>query len=97
MRDAGRYEAGGAWDEAVADLLLPNASPAEYVGAAAEATTICNRCHGTGTYAWGGTVNGKPVHTGDCFRCEGKGVQDQDDYRRCIAYDRHAIRRACGF
>jgi hypothetical protein len=100
MRDAGRYEAGKAWDEAVQKLLDQvegDPTPDDFLWAARTARTECNRCHGTGTYSWGGTINGKPVHTGDCYRCEGHGTQGQDDYHRCRTYDRHAIRRACGF
>jgi hypothetical protein len=37
------------------------------------------------------------VHSGPCYRCEGKGRQDQDDFCRNRTYDRHAIRRALGF
>lgn len=52
----------------------------------------CDRCRGTGVYAWGGTVNGKPVHTGECFRCGGKGEQDAHDRKRNHNYDRYGIR-----
>lgn len=37
----------------------------------------CGRCGGSGIYAYGGVVNGKPVG-GTCFRCKGKG--------RCTRY-----------
>ena len=33
----------------------------------------CWRCGGTGRYAWGAIVNGKPTHEGDCYRCVGGG------------------------
>jgi hypothetical protein len=70
--------------------------PMEYVESARAAVTCCDKCHGTGEYQWGGTINGKPVHTGVCYRCEGKGHQNQDDYRRNYVHTCHAIRRACG-
>lgn len=34
---------------------------------------VCWRCNGTGEYKWGGSVNGKPVHVGPCFKCIGGG------------------------
>ena len=33
----------------------------------------CYRCGGSGTYSWGGTVNGVPVHSGQCYACQGGG------------------------
>lgn len=52
----------------------------------------CDRCSGSGVYVWGGTVNGKPVREGECFRCHGKGHQDATDRKRNQNYDRYGIR-----
>jgi DnaJ-class molecular chaperone len=71
------------------------AAPTDYIAAAEQVTCKCDRCQGTGEYRWGGTINGKPVHTGTCFCCEGKGRMDQDDFRRNWAYIRWAIVQAC--
>ena len=50
----------------------------------------CDRCHGTGTYTWGGTVNGIPAHQGVCYHCEGKGYQTPADVKRCKNYWKYA-------
>jgi len=36
---------------------------------------------------WGAIVNGQPTHSGTCFRCGGKGWQDESDKRRNWGYD----------
>jgi hypothetical protein len=69
-------------------------SPLDWAEAALHATTPCHRCHGTGTYCWGGNVNGKPAHSGTCYQCEGKGRQDQDDFRRNYGHILFSISRA---
>lgn len=33
----------------------------------------CSRCNGTGVYTWGAYVNGKPTHSGQCYKCVGGG------------------------
>jgi len=77
--------------------LLPNsadADPKDWVRAAAHAMFRCGRCAGTGAFITG-TVNGKPTGPGGiCFRCEGKGVQDDADRRRNYGYDNHAAAHA---
>lgn len=78
--------------KAIAKKSVP--TPEQWLEAAQKATVPCDRCNGTGQYAWGGSINGKPVHTGQCFRCTGKGRQDQEDFCRNMVYDRHAISRA---
>ena len=75
---------------------LSAARPSEWLKGAEQATVKCPKCHGTGRYSWGGTVNGKPVKTGSCFACEEKGRQDMDDFFRNRAYWRRAIARAAG-
>ena len=31
----------------------------------------CDRCGGTGTYVWGGMINGNPQYAGVCYKCGG--------------------------
>ncbi len=71
--------------------------PADWIVAVKRVVVPCTRCACTGTYCWGGTVNNVPVHSAECARCAGKGKLTFDDMRRGIAYDNHAIVRACGF
>ena len=75
------------FDEEVAKACPTSAQ--EFVKAARKAKVVCNRCRGTGTYVWGAVVNGVPSHSGPCFRCKGKGYQDQADARRNFGYDMH--------
>ena len=35
----------------------------------------CDRCGGSGIYTWGGTINGRPMYAGTCFRCGGSGKE----------------------
>jgi hypothetical protein len=79
------------WMEAVTALLPDDPTPQDWVWAAEIAITKCDRCSGTGRYSWGASVNGKMTHSGPCFRCEGKGHHNQDDYKRNWAYDRYAV------
>jgi len=67
---------------------------ADWIMAVVSTKCKCERCGGTGTYCWGGTVNGVPVHSADCARCAGKGKLTFDDMRRGRAYDKYAISRA---
>jgi DnaJ-class molecular chaperone len=53
----------------------------------------CPKCRGTGLYCWGGTINGKPVHSGPCHSCNGTGKQDKAQIARNQAYNRHKINR----
>jgi hypothetical protein len=52
----------------------------------------CERCSGKGSYSWGTVTNGVPAHTGECFRCKGKGFQTPADRRRNRYYDNHVMR-----
>ena len=84
--------------QAVVDKQLSAATPTtplEWIAAIKAITVKCERCRGSGVYTWGGTVNGRPIHTGECFRCGGKGWQGVADFRRNYGYDNHAIRAAC--
>lgn len=95
LRDSAVYAMGREeFDSILNASIRAGATPEEYLAVAAGVTCECERCQGTGRYSWGASVNGKMSHTGDCFRCSGKGYQDQDDFRRNRAYDRHAIARA---
>lgn len=64
------------------DLAIPADKPGQ-----------CPKCRGTGEYAWGGTVNGKAVHSGKCHSCNGTGRQDRRQIMRNLAYNRHKIAR----
>lgn len=77
------------WMAEVRKLAGPDATPEKWLEAARKATTKCDHCSGTGIYSWGACVNGKMTHSGTCFRCEGKGRQGQDDYKRNQVYDNH--------
>ena len=38
------------------------------------ARVMCDRCsNGSGVYTWGGTINGRPMYAGTCFKCGGAG------------------------
>ena len=66
------------------DLSQPNDKPG-----------TCGKCHGTGVYSWGGTINGKPRPgcSGPCHSCGGTGHQTAADIKRDEAYNRHKISR----
>lgn len=59
----------------------------------AEKPGKCPKCRGTGVYSWGGTVNGKPMHTGTCFSCKGTGKQSAKQIAGNHTYNRHKIAR----
>ena len=44
--------------------------------------SVCGQCSGTGTFEWGGSVNGVPRKQGVCYACQGKGVQSSKDVKR---------------
>ena len=56
------------------------------------ATQTCYKCGGSGEYRWGGSVNGKPVHSGKCFRCDGTGTITAKKERGNRYYDNHVMR-----
>ena len=69
-------------------------TPEEWVKAAKAALFLCRRCAGTGAYITG-MLNGQPTGPGGrCFRCEGKGVQNDTDVLRNRAYDEYAANKA---
>lgn len=57
----------------------------------ADAPGKCPKCRGTGVYAWGAVVNGKPEKTGRCFSCRGTGRQNSRQIRTNHAYNRFKI------
>jgi len=92
-REAARYGIDANDIDDCLDRADPQ-TPAEWVVAIRTARGICPKCHGSGSYSWGACINGKMSHSGECFRCEGKGHVDVSDCRRNRGYDGHAIRRA---
>jgi DnaJ-class molecular chaperone len=76
------------------EIAPRDATPGDWVKAARSATFECDRCHGSGEYLWGACVNGRMTNRGVCFRCEGKGVQNQDDFRRNYGSDMNMFRKA---
>lgn len=72
--------------------LLP--TPENFVLAAESVTFPCRRCSGTGkfvTYVENGIPKGPG---GDCFRCNGRGYQDDADARRNFGADCAQLSRA---
>jgi hypothetical protein len=47
----------------------------ELASAIKPAAGSCTRCGGSGTYVWGGSINGVPMYSGTCYRCGGCGVE----------------------
>lgn len=62
------------------DFAVPNARPG-----------TCAKCSGSGTYAWGAIVNGRPTKSGTCWSCKGKGQQTAADIRRNATYNRTKV------
>ena len=91
-RRAAEYGAGVVETDKQLEMAGPT-TPIEWIEALKGITVKCTRC-ACGTYYWGGTVNGIPRFSGECFRCDGKGYQTMSDFRRNRGYDKHAISRA---
>lgn len=110
IRRRSHAENNAAFDRAVYDLMVEwgesepeTAEPWQWVSAARAVRFSCRRCAGTGIWAkvwtWdeaGRTVPAPYQVTGVCFRCEGRGFQDDADARRNFGADCYAIVRACG-
>jgi hypothetical protein len=99
-RNATTWATKAEWMQAVSTIAAGNGeSPTadQWVEAAEQAETACDKCKGRGEYYWGGTINGKPLKQGLCYHCEGKGRMNQDDYRRCYGALMGQIRHAAGF
>ena len=62
------------------DLAMPAHRPGQ-----------CPKCHGSGEYHWGATINGKPAKSGPCHSCQGTGQQSRSDIARNRAYNRHKL------
>lgn len=62
-----------------------------YVRAARKVKFMCRRCAGTGRFITM-VENGQPKGPGGiCFRCAGKGVQNDYDVRRNEEHDKHYL------
>lgn len=69
-------------------------TPKQWVQAAKRVSFPCPRCGGTGQFVTM-VVNGVPTGPGGhCFRCEGKGRQNDADRRRNHGYDLYAFSQA---
>lgn len=95
QRISGISATRATWFAEVQKLVPANPTPADWLEAAEQATTVCDKCQGSGRYEWGACVNGQMTHGGPCFRCQGKGRQGQEDYRRNYGHTMHAIASAC--
>jgi hypothetical protein len=97
MRNASYVVAVEVWRVEVDKLATAAARKANvkqptiamWIEAARRASVVCPSCDGSGTYYWGACINGKMTHSGPCFRCSGKGRQNQEDFKRNWAYDQH--------
>lgn len=58
------------------DFSVPNRKPG-----------TCEKCKGSGVYAWGASINGKMQNTGKCFSCSGTGKQDKKQIKRNVGYN----------
>jgi hypothetical protein len=68
-----------------------NLSPRDYVNAAKRVSFRCERCSGSGQYTTM-VINGRPAGPGGkCYRCQGKGTQNDADRRRNYGYDNFAL------
>lgn len=63
--------------------------PEEYLAAARKVEFWCGACAGTGKFVKSVDENGIPhcVNNSVCFRCAGKGAQNDADRRRNFGYD----------
>lgn len=53
----------------------------------------CGKCRGSGQYAWGAVINGKPSNVGMCYSCKGTGVQSRTQIRTNRAYNHFKAQR----
>lgn len=67
-----------------AKLTPETAKPVDWVRAAMKVQHHCRKCEGTGVYRWQTSFG---WDSGTCYRCEGKGYQDDADRRRNWGYD----------
>lgn len=79
------------------ELLTPaelqaKITQAETLSAKHLPTIACDRCKGTGVFAWVTQQVGYEGETrmGPCNRCRGKGVLTDDDQRRNFGYDQYS-------
>jgi hypothetical protein len=98
IRDRSEAKSKDVFNAAVQELLATKVkgepTPLQFVKAAGLVSFPCGRCAGTGSFITG-TLNGKPTGPGGpCFRCSGKGRQNDADVRRNWYYDTHCVRVA---
>lgn len=92
IRQRSEAKSSEEFDAAVKRLLesmkVKDTSPDAWVWAAQQVEFGCSKCETTGQYR-------SPVtHAyGVCFRCEGKGYQNDRDRKRNITYDKFRMRR----
>lgn len=87
-----------AFDAGVKALLAKHGieapTPLQFVKAARAARFGCRRCAGTGafiTYVENGVPRGPG---GECYRCAGRGTQNDHDVKRNEVHDIHYMSRA---
>lgn len=68
------------FDRAARAMVADDPTPEMWVKLASRVEVPCLRCNATGAY-------GGATGHGDCFRCGGKGRQDDSDRRRNYGYD----------
>lgn len=68
------------------DLSIPNARPGK-----------CEKCRGSGHYAFGAVINGRPSRGGTCYSCRGTGKQTAADIRRNTTYNVHKVARILAY
>jgi len=87
-----------AFNDAVRAILagagITEPTPEQWVQGAKAVSFPCARCAGTGQFITQ-VVNGKPTGPGGiCYRCDGKGRQNDADRRRNYGYDSYAFAKA---
>jgi DnaJ-class molecular chaperone len=55
----------------------------------------CEKCKGSGVYAWGASINGKMQFSGSCHSCRGTGQQSNRQIMINRTYNRHKIAAIC--
>ncbi len=95
IRKRSSAESATVFNAACAALLEKGSdtSPLAWVRAAERVTFLCRRCAGTGSFITY-VENGQPKGPGGvCFRCNGKGCQNDSDARRNYGADMHQVVR----
>lgn len=93
IRSRSQAEDSKVFDSAVSALIakrnITKPTADDYLAAARAVTFKCRRCAGTGRFITM-VENGQPKGPGGaCYRCGGKGFQNDDDARRNYGADMH--------